>query len=65
MKSALAGIAIALLVITLIASPLGVIISALLGAYDWTTASILTMFGAVGIVYVASKIMDRQERVAA
>lgn len=65
MKSAIAGIAIALLVITLIVSPLGVFISIFLGAFDWTMASILTMFGAVGIVYVASKIMDRQERVAA
>lgn len=65
MKSTIAVIAPTLLIAILIVSPFGVLISAFLGAYDWTMASILTMFGAVGIVYVASKVMDRQERAAA
>jgi hypothetical protein len=64
MKSSIAAIATALLIATLIASPFGVFISAFLGAYDWTMASILTMFGAVGIVVIASKIMDRKEATA-
>lgn len=61
MKSAIAGIAIAVLVITLIVSPFGIIISALLGQFAWTTTFILTMFGSVAIVFIASKVMDRQE----
>lgn len=61
MKSALAAIGTTLLLATLIASPFGVFISAFLGAYDWTMASVITMFSAVGIVVIASKVMDRQE----
>lgn len=61
MKSAIAGIAIAVLVITLIVSPFGIIISALLGQFAWTATFILTMFGSVAIVFIASKVMDRQE----
>lgn len=65
MKASLAAIAIALLVIVLIVSPVGVLVSAMMGSFGWTTTFIIAMFSAVGIVAIASKVMDRQDKVSA
>lgn len=61
MKAAIGSIAVTLLIIVLIVSAVGIFVSAWMGAYDWTMACILTFFGSVGIVYVASKVMDYME----
>lgn len=61
MKDSILAIGITLLLVTIIGSPIGMIVSALMGQFSWTTAFIISFFGAVAIVVIAGKVMDRQE----
>lgn len=61
MKAAIGSIAVALLIIVLIVSGVGVFVSAFMREYEWTMTCVLSFFGAVAIVAIAGKVMDHME----